>query len=198
MHLSRPANLRLGVLSAAMLLTLAVANAGPSMTPPAPPPAAERSPATSDEEPDVKHFPGYELEGDSYKQLSAKSYDDCAVFCAEDPRCRALEYYIDKRSCGLFETVPPKRRRAGVDTGILTGLPAEAPSSLRKLERRFVEGEGYETIGDSSFEDCSMRCQKDGRCRMLEFYKPKQKCNLFDHQRARRSNDDDAVVAVKQ
>lgn len=201
MSLSWPAIRRLRAMATGIVLMLApiaAAYAGPSMTPPASPTAARPGPATSAVEPDIEHFPGYELEGDNYKLLAAPSYRDCAAFCAEDPRCRALEYYIDKRGCGLFETVPAKRRRAGVDTGVVLGPPDASTPELRRLRRRFVEGAGYETIGGSSFEDCSRRCQNDARCRMLEFYKPKQKCNLFDHQRARRSSDDDAEVAVKQ
>lgn len=211
----------LGVLramSVAVLLLGApfVCNAGPSQVPAkaiSPPPSAEEAEpagraAGSDEEPAVKHYPGYELEDDSYKVLTAPSYGDCAVSCTEDPRCRALEYYIDKRDCGLFDRVPSKRRRSGVDAGIVIP-PAKSPPqtaqkpalqtpTLQKLRRRYVEGEGYETIAGSSFEDCSSRCLRDERCRMLEFYRPKEKCNLFDHQRSNRSSDDDAEVAVKR
>ena len=68
---------------------------------------------------------------------------------------------------------------------------------FRKLTRHYVEGEGYDTTLESSYDACSRRCLNEDRCRMFEFYKPKRKCNLFDHTRARKTSDADAEVAIK-
>ena len=61
----------------------------------------------------------------------------------------------------------------------------------------YFASEGYATALDSSYDDCSRRCLDDGRCLMFEFYKPKRKCNLFDHTRAKKTSDADAEVAIK-
>ena len=82
--------------------------------------------------------------------------------------------------------------------GVSSGSSASGTTrEFRKLTRHYVEGEGYATTLDSSYDDCSRRCLDDGRCLMFEFYKPKRKCNLFDHTRAKKTSDADAEVAIK-
>lgn len=149
---------------------------------------------------DIERIAGYEFEGTSYAQFKNMDFPGCAERCAGEPRCRAIEHYVREQSCGLFDVVPPRRRRAGVDIGVMPrSMQPDGPApSLRKLTRHYVKGEGYDTTLNSSWAECSARCLNDGRCRMLEFYKPKQKCNLFDHTRTLKSDDNDADIGIKE
>lgn len=180
--------------------------ATPEPADPVPPAASERvvapPPPPADTKPEgtpLDRVRGFEFEGNRYAAPEAATYESCAQACGFDDRCRAVEFYTDKKQCGLFDVVPPRRKKAGVDIGVKQGLAElPPPQVMRKLTRHYVEGEGYDTTDGSSFDECSKRCLNDGRCRMMEFYKPKKKCNLFDHTRAVKTADNDAEVAVKK
>jgi hypothetical protein len=44
----------------------------------------------------------------------------------------------------------------------------------------WIEGPGYDITYGGSYEACARRCRYSPRCRMVEFYRPERKCNLYD------------------
>lgn len=185
--------------------------AAPATAVPAPPPGATKSGTQAEPEPPVevaaavdrsiemKRFAATELEGTKYASPPVTSFEECADACRSTPRCHAVEFYAVNKTCGLFDTVPRRAARAGVETALkLIAKGKVRELRVRKLERKYVEGEGYDTTRESSFEECAERCLHDGRCKMMEFYAPAGKCNLFAHTRALKADDDDALVGLKE
>ena len=66
----------------------------------------------------MERRPGLELTGSNYVELAGTSLADCERRCLADSRCRALEFYVERRSCGLFDRVPGMRRARGIDVSV--------------------------------------------------------------------------------
>lgn len=61
---------------------------------------------------------GVEVMGTNYLELRNTTLAACETRCAGDDRCRAVEYYVERGSCGLFDHLPGMRRARGIDTSI--------------------------------------------------------------------------------
>jgi esterase/lipase superfamily enzyme len=58
-----------------------------------------------------------------------------------------------------------------------------ATNKIRRIRATFVEGNGYYTQTNLTFELCERRCLADNRCKMFELYAPDGTCNLYAHTR---------------
>lgn len=152
----------------------------------------------------IKKLENRELEGDAYVVIGEATFEECAARCAGEERCKAIELYREKRSCGLFDGLPPQAPKPAIDVGIKlaaskAGLVATVPAKtkLKVLKRRSSPGEGFDTTFDSDYASCEARCLASERCQMIELYKPEAKCNLFDHKRTEANAEDDTIVAVR-
>ena len=75
-------------------------------------------------------------------------------------------------------------------------------SAFRRLDNRFVLGDGYRATSGGNYESCAMSCQTDNQCRMFEFYfgpeANRGKCNLFAHVRVEAAASQVSHVGIKQ
>ncbi len=66
--------------------------------------------------------------------------------------------------------------------------PAAALSvRIEKLSGVWIEGPGFEITYGGTFDACAQRCLTNGRCVMIEYYRPEKKCNLYDMVRPRKT-----------
>jgi len=75
----------------------------------------------------------------------------------------------------------------GAGLAAAQGPPAPAAGSPVAMERRpggWVEGPGFDITYGGNYEACARRCLQSARCRMIEFYRPERKCNLYETVRA--------------
>ena len=112
---------------------------------------------------------------------------------AEDERKAAEERRLSQERKEAEERRAAEAREVGEKVRIAAlAIPKPAPVSppasasrsgatLILYANRYVDGEGYETTLNSSYDQCAERCVADSRCRMIEFYGPDRKCNLFNH-----------------
>ena len=152
----------------------------------------------------IRRIENRELEGENYAKLRQTTFDACAAHCAADQRCRAIEYYHQNQSCGLFDRVPLQSPKAAIDVGIKASMktisvtgPPPAVTKLKILKRRSAPGEGFDTTFDSDYASCEARCLTSSRCQMIELYKPEAKCNLYDQRNTEANLEDDTIVAVR-
>ena len=83
----------------------------------------------------------------------------------------------------------------------LAPVSAQAPAGKRpameKLEGVWVEGPGYDITYGKTYEACAERCLANDRCRMIEFYRPERKCNLYAEIRPRKKGGSSDVGVRK-
>lgn len=77
------------------------------------------------------------------------------------------------------------------------GGPLPAGAALQRLDGVWIEGPGYEITYGGDYEGCSRLCLRTERCRMIEYYKPERKCNLYDSVRPRRQGGA-SIVGIRQ
>lgn len=82
------------------------------------------------------------------------------------------------------------KRSAVVAVSVLVGLLANmtlvtaASPDFDIRSGQWVEGPGYKVVWDMGPRTlCEAACRADPRCAMFEYWKPRQKCNLYDHTR---------------
>ena len=51
---------------------------------------------------------------------------------------------------------------------------------MATLRGVWIEGPGYEVRYGIRYDACAKRCLEQPKCVMLEYYRPKNKCNLYD------------------
>jgi hypothetical protein len=71
-----------------------------------------------------------------------------------------------------------------------TAAPAPTAEGVKaaRMERMtgvWIEGPGYEITYGKDYGECAKRCLDRPRCRMIEYYRPEKKCNLYDAVRPR-------------
>lgn len=59
-----------------------------------------------------------EIPGNNYRRLTNTSLQACERLCVTDQRCRAVEFYKENQSCGLFDYSPSLRRAFGIDASV--------------------------------------------------------------------------------
>ncbi len=59
-------------------------------------------------------------------------------------------------------------------------------ATMEKLAGVWVDGPGYDITYGRTYEACAARCLATDRCRMIEFYRPERRCNLYAEMRTRR------------
>jgi hypothetical protein len=77
-----------------------------------------RGPAVAGAAIGMERRPGVEILANNYVQLQDLTLADCERKCLADRRCRALEFYAERRSCGLFDRLPPMQRARGVHVSV--------------------------------------------------------------------------------
>ena len=76
---------------------------------------------------------------------------------------------------------------------------AESADILEKMPNKWIEGEGYKTTLNGTVEDCNKLCAADANCKIMEFYHPENKCNLYnDAKLTLNDGDEKAEVAVRK
>jgi hypothetical protein len=73
---------------------------------------------------------------------------------------------------------------------------ASAGARMERLSGVWVEGPGYEVTYGRDYAECARRCLDRARCRMVEYYRPEKKCNLYDALRPRKQGGA-SDVAIK-
>ncbi len=59
-----------------------------------------------------------EITGANYRRFVDTSLGECERRCLAEERCRAVEFYVENRSCGLFDDTPNLRRARGVSASV--------------------------------------------------------------------------------
>ena len=76
---------------------------------------------------------------------------------------------------------------------------ADKANVLEKIPNKWIEGEGYKTTLNGTVEDCNKLCAADANCKIMEFYHPENKCNLYnDAKLTLNDGDEKAEVAVRK
>lgn len=62
---------------------------------------------------------------------------------------------------------------------------ASPPSAgvMKKLSGVWIEGPGYDITYGGNYDGCAKRCLADSACKMIEYYRPEKKCNLYKETR---------------
>ncbi|HRD78647.1 MAG TPA: PAN domain-containing protein [Hyphomicrobiaceae bacterium] len=60
-----------------------------------------------------------------------------------------------------------------------------AAATMERLKGMWIEGPGFDITYGAAYEACATRCLANARCRMIEYYRPERKCNLYDTVRPR-------------
>lgn len=140
--------------------------------------------------------------GEGYDTLRGITYGNCASQCLADNSCAMIEFYRPENKCNLFR----HSRTAGWSRDAVVGIkraaaPVPPPSRaghMRRLANSYVVGKGYDTITRSTVQDCEDYCLGDRQCRMMEFFRPENKCNLYSHRNTRQAEGSAALVSVKE
>ena len=84
--------------------------------------------------------------------------------------------------------------RRSVGTALAMALTAAAIAILngRAMAQPAPPGVWIEVVGfafknGGTFDACAQRCLTNGRCVMIEYYRPEKKCNLYDMVRPRKT-----------
>lgn len=72
-----------------------------------------------------------------------------------------------------------------------------SPDGLEALSGVWIEGPGYRVTYGMTYETCARQCLEADRCRMIEFYKPERKCNLYDNVRPRKQGGS-SIVGIRR
>ncbi len=59
-----------------------------------------------------------EIRGSNYRQLTNTSFAACERACVSDQRCRAVEFYNDNQTCGLFNQWPSLSPARGIHASV--------------------------------------------------------------------------------
>lgn len=62
--------------------------------------------------------PDTEITGNNYRRLTNTSLQACERACVSDQRCRAVEFYKENQTCGMFDNSPNLRRASGIDASV--------------------------------------------------------------------------------
>ena len=143
------------------------------------------------------------VEGEGYDTLWGISYAVCASQCLADSGCGMIEFYLPENKCNLFRHTRPagwsRDAVVGIKRVVTTPPPAPPPTgTMRRLTDSYVVGEGYDTILRSHVSDCEDYCLQDRQCRMMEYFRPEKKCNLYSHRNTRPAEGNAALVGVKE
>ena len=87
-----------------------------------------------------------------------------------------------------------------VAAAIAVALVGSRPPRIPGIDRYdgvWIEGPGYEITYGGTYEACTHLCLGQVRCRMVEFYIPEKKCNLYDSSRTQIKGGK-SIVGVKQ
>lgn len=126
------------------------------------------------------------FDGEGYAKYRGSSWNDCVNRCTADRTCVAIEFYKPSSDCNLYAHTPAGGASKDADIGLKSGAassytPAALPSvSIERQPNRYFDGEGYAKTKNSNWPDCVSRCMTDGRCLALEFFRPRNECNLYD------------------
>jgi hypothetical protein len=94
---------------------------------------------------------------------------------------------------------PQPAEAASAPPAPATNAAPAATSTGARMERLsgvWVEGPGYEVTYGRDYGECARRCLDRARCRMIEYYRPEKKCNLYDALRPRKQGGA-SDVAIK-
>lgn len=94
------------------------------------------------------------------------------------------------------QPAPPTPPKALPPTAPPPAAKSDAVETIRKLPNTYVEGTGYLEKFGMTYAACEQMCLTDARCRQMEFYRPKNGCNLFDSIKASGTSRD-ADVGIK-
>ena len=90
---------------------------------------------------------------------------------------------------------------ASAQTAVPTTVPA-APllvksASMEKLSDVWVDGPGFDITYGKAYDVCAQRCLANATCKMIEYYRPQKKCNMYSAERPRLKGGD-SEVAVRR
>lgn len=150
-------------------------------------PAPDRA-ATQSAVARIEKWADHFVDGDGYDKRVATAYADCESRCLSDARCLMMEFYRPTKMCNLFAKTSTAKAATSADVGMkrsaVTGIaPVKTGTSIQKLSNQYVEGDGYAKSQVPDYATCEARCKADGKCLMVEFFKPTQSCNLFSEAR---------------
>ncbi len=66
----------------------------------------------------------------------------------------------------------------------LTPAPVK-PAFMEKFSGVWVEGPGFDITYGKAYDDCAQRCLASATCKMIEYYRPQKKCNMYAAERPR-------------
>ena len=63
-------------------------------------------------------------------------------------------------------------------------VPAK-PAVMEKFSGVWVEGPGFDITYGKAYDVCAQRCLANATCKMIEYYRPQKKCNMYAAERPR-------------
>ena len=66
-----------------------------------------------------------------------------------------------------------------------SNLGGPPPTAMETLNGVWIDGPGYKITYGGNYEGCMQLCLDGDKCKMVEYYKPQKKCNLYGEMRPR-------------
>lgn len=76
-------------------------------------------------------------------------------------------------------------REKAASAAVASAVGGEASGQIVKYQGVWVEGPGFDITYGAPYEACARRCLANARCKMIEYYRPERKCNLYTSVRPR-------------
>lgn len=87
---------------------------------------------------------------------------------------------------GMVSPASAQSQPAPASSTTAKAPPAAASGTrIERLQGVWVEGPGYKITYGKPYDACAASCLSTDRCRMIEYYRPEKKCNLYDSIRPR-------------
>lgn len=70
-------------------------------------------------------------------------------------------------------------------TRLRTAQDTRPDDTIAYLAGVWIEGPGFDVTYGGTYDGCAARCLANPACVLIEYYRPEQKCNLYDALRPR-------------
>jgi hypothetical protein len=146
-------------------------------------PQYEPAPASpSQAPPGFSYLAGTDLYGGDLDQTGIRgiSLGQCEQLCAENPRCVALSYVVDKQWCWPKAELGARRADYGITSAVKSGISVTAMTAADFQIVRDVDFFGSDLfpsgVRNVTFQQCEQLCREDDRCRAFSWVDSKRWC----------------------
>jgi PAN domain len=128
----------------------------------------------------------YAFSGDSYRNASVTSYDECARVCVGDEKCVGIEHRAALAICRLFDRRLEVTKELGADIAAKAaktpagGWSAQSSTRFDRLAEQGTDADGYRDAVAHSVEECTAACGLDERCAAFSYQRKKRICTVYE------------------